>query len=429
MPFMDEDFDDVRASRPNWWRLPALGLAGLALLVLGVVAGVAWSERRAERRGSTPQLSQPSREPARSAAPASSTARDAEPVEISLTPEAMQRAGIKSVVVGVGATTASIGVPGTVTSNAYRETKSTALVGGIVRNVTAELGARVTGGQPLAVITSTDLADAQMKYLSGVAMLKADHQKLVRTEKLVEIGAASRQELDDVTAVHAAHESEVAAARQRLLLLGLSSQRVDALRDARDVVSEVTVVAPNSGIVITRAVNPGQVVNAAQELFVVADLATVWVIGDLYEKDFAAVREGSAATVTVPPDGRMVGGRVAYIDPRVDPGTRTAKVRVEVPNTDGVLRLGMFVNVAFSGPPTRSMTVVPRSAVQSIGERTVVYVVPDAAEPRFVERPVKVSERSGDLVMVLEGLKSGERVVTEGSFFLRAEAARSRSGG
>jgi len=354
---------------------------------------------------------------------------EAEPVEVTLTPEAVARAGIKSVVVGGGATTASIGVPGTVTSNAYHETKSTALVGGIVRSVTAELGARVMRGQPLAVITSTDLADAQMKYLSGVAMLTADHQKLVRTEKLVEIGAASRQELDDVTAVHAAHESEVAAARQRLLLLGLSPQRVDALRDARDVVSEVTVAAPNSGIVIARTVNPGQVVNAAQELFVVADLSTVWVIGDLYEKDFAAVREGSAATVTVPPDGRVVRGRVAYIDPRVDPGTRTAKVRVEVPNSDGALRLGMFVNVAFNAATARSMTVVPRSAVQSIGERTVVYVVPDAAEARFVERPVKILEQSGDVVTVLEGLKPGERVVTEGSFFLRAEAARSRTGG
>jgi RND family efflux transporter MFP subunit len=354
---------------------------------------------------------------------------DAEPVEVTLTAEAVARAGIKSVVVGAGATTASISVPGTVTSNAYRETKSAALVGGIVRSVSAELGARMTRGEPLAVITSTDLADAQMKYLSAVAMLRADHQKLSRTEKLVEIGAASRQELDDVTAIHAAHESEVAAARQRLLLLGLSPQRVDALRDARDVVSEVTVAAPNTGTVIARAVNPGQVVNPGQELFVVADLTTVWVIGDLYEKDFPAVREGSAANVTIPPQGRTVRGRVAYIDPRVDPTTRTAKVRVEVPNTDAALRLGMFVNVAFGAPAARSVTVVPRGAVQSVGERTVVYVVPETGEPRFVERPVKVSEQSGDVVIVLEGLKPGERVVTEGSFFLRAEAARNRTGG
>jgi membrane fusion protein, heavy metal efflux system len=401
----------------------ALAVASVVVIVGAAGAGFFFGTRHAARPSNPPVTA-----PAQPAAASPPQKSDAEPAEVTLTPEAVARAGIKTVVVGTGATRASITVPGTVTSNAYRETKSTALVGGIVRSVGAELGARVVRGESLAVITSTDLADAQMKYLSAVAMLRADHQKLSRTEKLAEIGAASRQELDDVTAIHAAHESEVAAARQRLLLLGLSGPRVDALRDARDVISEVTVAAPNSGTVIARAVNAGQVVNAGQELFLVADLATVWVIGDLYEKDFAAVREGSSATVSVPPTGRSVQGRVAYIDPRVDPGTRTAKVRVEVPNSDGALRLGMFVNVAFSAPAAGSVTVVPRAAIQSIGERTVVYVVPDAGEPRFIERPVKISEQSGDVVTVLDGLKIGERVVTEGSFFLRAEAARNRTG-
>ena len=88
-------------------------------------------------------------------------------------------------------------------------------------------------GQPLAVIFSAELADAQMKYLSMQAMLEADHQKLERTEKLATLGAASRQELEEITAVHAAHETEVAAARQRLLLLGLSPERVSASHGCR----------------------------------------------------------------------------------------------------------------------------------------------------------------------------------------------------
>ena len=420
MPFAE------RAAVPSAVRGRGLLVAAILIVIVAAAgAGYLLGTRNAAKTAGPSSAPIPAQPP--SASPPQKS--EAEPVEVTLTAEAVARAGIKSIVVGVGATTASISVPGTVASNAYRETKSTALVGGIVRSVSAELGARVTRGEPLAAITSTDLADAQMKYLSAVAMLKADHQKLDRTGKLVEIGAASRQELEEVTAVHAAHEAEVAAARQRLLLLGLSPQRVDALRDARDVVSEVTVATPNTGTVITRAVNPGQVVNPGQELFVVADLATVWVIGDLYEKDFPAVREGSVATVTIPPGGRAVRGRVAYIDPRVDPTTRTAKVRVEVPNTDGALRLGMFMNVTFGATAARSVIVVPRAAVQAVGERTVVYVVPEAGEPRFVERAVKISEQSGDVVTVLEGLKPGERVVTEGSFFLRAEAARNRTGG
>jgi RND family efflux transporter MFP subunit len=356
--------------------------------------------------------------------PASATE---EPVEVSLTPEAIARAGIKTAIVRGQAVSASITVPGTVTSNAYRDTRATALVGGIVKNVNVELGSTVSRGQALAVLVSTELADAQMKYLSGQAMLAADHQKLTRTEKLVALGAASRQELEEVTAVHGAHETEVAAARQRLLLLGLSSERVAGLRSADEIVSEVVVPAPGGGTVVARTVNPGQVVSAGQELFVVADLSNVWVIGDLYEKDFAAVRPGAEAVVSVP-GMSTIPGRVAYIDPRVDPAARTAKVRVEVPNPAGALRLGMFVSVNFTVPATaRGASVVPRAAIQAIGSRSVVYVAADD-EGRFIERVVSVGARAGDSVEVVEGLRPGERVVSEGSFFLRAEAARTRSG-
>src|SRR5437899_8221277 len=133
---------------------------------------------------------------------------------------------IKTVVVRSGPSVSAITVPGTVMSNAYRDTKVNALVGGIVRQVSVELGSPVERGQPLAVIFSIELAEAQMKYLSMRAMLEADHQKLVRTEKLVGLGAASRQELEEVTATHASRATEAAAARQRLLLFGLSPDQV-----------------------------------------------------------------------------------------------------------------------------------------------------------------------------------------------------------
>jgi RND family efflux transporter MFP subunit len=190
-------------------------------------------------------------------------------------------------------------------------------------------------------------------------------------------------------------------------------------------VSEVTVRAPGDGVVITRGVNPGQVVATGQELFVVADLATVWVIADLYEKDFGAVGVGTEASIAVPaaPDTPR-RGRVAYIDPRVDAATRTAKVRVEVPNL-GDLKLGMFVSVTIAGPG-QHLVVVPRTAVQTIGERSVVYVALE--EGRFVERTVRLGARVGDAVAILGGVRPNERVVADGSFFLRAEAGRSRGG-
>jgi membrane fusion protein, heavy metal efflux system len=443
----DDDVIDDRGAqdrRARVRRYVGVAAGAVALLIVGAAGGVFWSERHSGARARPAPSSRDAQTPAASPGgpsmpgmpgmPAPSgqgaAAKTEEAVEVSLTAEAVERAGIKIAEVKAQLSVSGVTVPGSVMSNAYRDTKVNALVGGIVPQVMVELGAEVRRGAPLAAIFSSELADAQMKYLSMRAMLEADHQKLERTQKLVALGSASRQELEEVSAVHTGHETEVAAARQRLLLLGLSSERVARLETAPEVVSEVTVTSPADGLVIARSVNPGQVINAGQDLFVVTDLSTVWVIGDLYERDFSRVRAGSPATITLPsmPD-RTVKGRVAYIDPRVDPATRTAKVRVEVPNRGGELRLGMFVTMSIQTGTTERMTVVPRAAVQTIGDRSVVYVPAEGEEGKFVERPVKLGPPAGEFLPVLEGLKPGDKVVSDGSFFLRAEAARTRSGG
>jgi multidrug efflux pump subunit AcrA (membrane-fusion protein) len=204
------------------------GLLALALVLIGVVGGAVWSERRALQsshvagrsdRGTSAAIGQAVPDlPPRSSSDGAEKAAPEEQVEISLTPEAVERAGIKTATARSETSRATVTVPGTVTSNAYRDTKVNALVGGIVRRVAVELGQGVRRGQDLAVIFSNELAEAQMKYLSLQAMLTADHQKLGRTEQLAKIGAASRQELEEITATHHAHETEVAAARQRLLV-------------------------------------------------------------------------------------------------------------------------------------------------------------------------------------------------------------------
>jgi RND family efflux transporter MFP subunit len=430
MEDMDDEPNTATGRAGGWRRTAAIGVIGLMVLALGIVGGVAWSERRAERRAQAGATLATAPVPSRPAPPSAAAPETAdEPVEVSLTPEAVQRARIVTAPVRSEVVEGTSTVPATVASNAYRETKIHSLVGGIVRHVYPELGVQVARGETLVVVFSQELAEAQMKYLSMQAMLQADHQKLTRTRKLAEIGAASRQEVEEVTAVHEAHATEVAAARQRLLLLGLTATQVDRLQDASHIVSEVAVTSPADGTILARNVNPGQVVGAGHELLTVADLRTVWVIGDLYEKDFAAVRVGTPATIVVPAAaGMTLRGRVAYIDPRVEPATRTAKVRVEVPNREGVLRLGMFVQMTFRVTFGERRALVPRAAVQSIGSRTVVYVATED-EGRFVETTVTLGPSAGDAVQVLAGVKPGDRVVTEGSFFLRAEAARVRSSG
>jgi cobalt-zinc-cadmium efflux system membrane fusion protein len=426
----------VRGRTIRW--LTAAG-AALLLLAIGAAAGVFWSERRGTASLSPSESASPDAAArgggghsthggtvATKAADGAMRSTD-EPVEVSISPEAAKRAGIRVVEVKRGTIGATIAVPGTVASNPYRETKINALLAGVAREVSVELGAEVRRGQPLAVIFSSELADAQMKYLSLRAMLHADNQKLERTRRLTDIGAASRQELEEVTAAATARATEVAAARQRLQLLGLTSAQVERLTDASQIVSELTVTSPLDGVVIARVVNQGQVLQAGQDLFVVADLSSVWVIADLYEKDFPSVRVGTHSVITVAGLPR-VRGRVAYIDPRVDAATRTAKIRVEVPNAARTLRLGMFAQVIFEATEGRSSLVVPRQAVQAVGERNVVYVA-TSEEGRFEERIVRLGDSFEDAVEILDGVRAGERVVTDGSFYLRAEAGRARASG
>src|SRR5467141_4828623 len=290
----DDDVIDRPAARDRRGRVRryvGVVAGAVALLILGAAGGVLWSERHGGMRARPAAPNRDAQTPAASpggrsmpgmsgmSTPAGQAAasKTEDAIEVSLTPEAVERAGIKIAEARAQSSVSGVTVPGTVTSNAYRDTKVNALVGGIVRQVMVELGADVRRGAPLAVIFSSELAEAQTKYLSMRAMLEADHQKLERTQKLVALGAASRQELEEVTAIHAGHETEVAASRQRLLLLGLSQKRVAALQEASQVVSDVVVPSPVEGIVITRTVNPGQVVSAGQDLFVVADLRPVWV--------------------------------------------------------------------------------------------------------------------------------------------------------
>jgi RND family efflux transporter MFP subunit len=404
-----------------------LAVSGLGCVVLGAVVVLRWTAETSRVETAAPPLAVgPS--PATSGAVAPAPA-DGD-VEITITPEAVARGGIKTAEVTAGALAALVTTPGTVMSHAYREVKVTPVAGGIVTQVHVELGGAVRRGAPLATLSSTDLADAQTRYLSMVASLAADHRKLERTQKLVAIGAASQQELEEVTAIHASRETDVEAARQRLLILGLSAEEVMALRKPSQVVSTITVPAPIDGIVTARAANLGQVVGVGQELFVVTDLSEVWAVGDLYEQDFPAVRAGLEAAVTTSayPDMR-IRGRVSYIDPRVDPQTRTAKVRVEVPNREGHLRLGMYVTIAFTTGGQERAILVPRTAVQAVGDRQVVFVPAGNEEGKFVQRTVRLGPASGQHYVVRSGLRPGDIVVTEGSFLLRAEGARNAPSG
>jgi RND family efflux transporter MFP subunit len=170
-------------------------------------------------------------------------------------------------------------------------------------------------------------------------------------------------------------------------------------------------------------VNSGEVIEANKELMRVTDLSTVWVVGQVYEKDLATVRVGSGANVTSDAyPGKVFRGRVTYVDPKIDQATRTAQVRIELANPRQMFKIGMYVNVAFGalGAAEKTMPTVPKDAVQTINNQQVVFVATDKPN-EFIMRPVRVGTESNGFYPVVEGLNAGERVVTDGSFMLRAE--------
>jgi RND family efflux transporter MFP subunit len=362
-----------------------------------------------------------------SGATSATTAADAPlpDVQVTLSEDATQRAGIVVEPVARGTSSLELRLPAVVEPNAYRQVVVTPLVGGRVTHVSAELGDRVRRGATMAQIYSPPLAEAQTRYVSVRAMLEAHDRELQRTEKLVEIGSASRQELERIHAEHAAQTAAVQAARAELELLGLPASAIAALDSETAVGATSHVPAPLDGVVTERTANIGLNVDPTTKLFTVIDLASVWVVGELYERDFSRVRAGSGAVVTTPayPD-LTLRGRVSYIDPQVNPATRTARLRVEVPNPRGELRLGMYADVTITAESASSTALVPRAAIQNVGSRTVVYLANLKEPGRFTEREVSLGAGAGDSVEVTGGVQPGDLVVTDGSFALRAERER-----
>lgn len=345
-------------------------------------------------------------------------------LQVELGPDDLKKAQVRTVHVDMKETSSTLRVPGIVNPDEYREVHVTPLVGGIVRQVPVVLGDHVRRGQPMAVIFSSDLADAETGYLAMSAELEADHKKLERTEKLVNLGAASRQEEEDVAADHAAHEAHVQAALEKLKLLGATDSQVAALKKAEQIDANFSVPAPINGIVLTRTANLGLVTNMSQELFTVADLSTVWVMASINEKDFSVIHAGTTAAVTAPAyPGRVWKGRVVYIQPQVDPNTRTAQARIEVANPDEDLRLDMYMDVAFMSATGKGLAV-PESAVQAIGEKQYVFLPVSDSDGSFAVREVKLGPASNGFYPVLDGLKLNDEVVKDGSFILKAEAIR-----
>ena len=277
--------------------------------------------------------------------------------------------------------------------------------------------------QKIGAVSKRELEIAETAQAKAAAEKAEANKRYERAGRLLKVNPARKNEIDNFRTMVSKKQAEVGAMREKLLVLGLSRSRVNGLRSSENISADLPIVSPVAGTVTDRMANRGEVVSSNAELLSVTDLSTVWVIAQVFEKDIGKVTVGSGAGITSKAfPGEYFRGNVSYIDPELDQTTRTAKVRIELPNVGGRLKIGMYVNVALSavGGREKTMPSVPKESVQFLGDSQVVF---EATEDplKFIIRPVSVLEEKSGRLPVSKGIFVGDKIVGEGSFLLRAE--------
>jgi Cu(I)/Ag(I) efflux system membrane fusion protein len=213
----------------------------------------------------------------------------------------------------------------------------------------------------------------------------------------------------------------LAAARRRLVEWQVPETELRRLEETGQPSHSVTLEAPTGGVVVEKNVLPGQRVMAGDALYRIADLGTVWLDGEVFERDLPAVHLGQPVTAEFQAlPGQERRGRIAYIYPTLNPETRTARVRIALPNPGLELKPGMFGTIRFTAVTSQRALSVPRSAVFATGQRNLVFVRrPDG---RFTPRDVVLGVATDERIEILGGLSAGETVVASGTFLVDAES-------
>ena len=269
-------------------------------------------------------------------------------------------------------------------------------------------GQLVTKGQPLMTIYSPDMLASQRELLLAA--------KVKDTMKNNPLPAAFDQS-----------ESLLQAARRRLELWDLSEAQIDQVLQTGQPIKNVTLYSPIAGYVTDRKAFPQLKIMPDTDLYTIVDLSRVWVMADVFEYEAPNIHVGERARVTLQAmPGRTITARINYIQPQVDPMTRTLKVRLDMENPDLILKPDMYANVEFQVNLPMQLAV-PADAVLDAGERKTVFV--DRGNGFFEPRQVKVGERTGDRIQILSGLSGGERIVTSGNFLIDSESQMKAAAG
>lgn len=314
---------------------------------------------------------------------------------VDLTAEKLQRSGVVTATAARRSVSDPVRTVATVTADESKLAKVQTRFSGWVETLqVAETGQKVKKGEVLASIFSRELFTAQQEFLNAAGWARGGADEVA--------GGLKEQ------------------ARQRLELLGIAPADIAAIEKAGKPLRALPVRAPVAGYVTYKGATEGIFVDPGTELFEIADLSVVWAWADVYERNLARVAVGQRAVLTVAAlPGKDFEGKVTFLQPVVDPKSRTLRARVELPNPGLQLRPGMYGSVEIF-PPAREGIVIPREALVDTGERQ--YVFTRVGEGRFQPRQVTVGGGAGEEIVVLDGLAPGDEVVTSGNFLVDSES-------
>lgn len=321
---------------------------------------------------------------------------------VMLTAADARRIGVTYATASAGALAKEVRTVGQVTFDETRVRTIALKVDGFVEHlIVNSTGQAVATGQPLLTIYSPMLVTAQEELLLA-KRLQSD------------VSAASpetRRSADDL----------LSSARRRLAYWDISNDEINEIERSGQVRKTLTMRAPVGGYVLEKNVLAGQKIMAGEPLYKVADLGTLWVEGEVFEQDLSTVRVGGtvqAEFAALPGDRRA--GRISYIYPTLNPETRTVRVRVVLSNPKLTLKPGMYATIRIAGVERVNVLTVPRSAVLSTGERSIVFV--RDATGQLAPREVALGTSTDDRIEVLRGLSAGETVVASATFLVDAES-------
>lgn len=327
--------------------------------------------------------------------------------------------GIEIASAGAGTLLVEVELPGEVKLDPDSLVHITPRVPGVVREVHKGLGHTVNAGDLLAVLESRELAEGKARFLAAGERLELERSKLEREEYLHERDISSEQDYLEAKQAEAEARISLHLAEQRLHALGLSEDAIATLKDQpeRDL-TRYEMRAPLDGTIVDKHITRGEMLREDSLAFVISDLSRVWIVLTVYQKDLAMIREGLPATIVASHGLGQVSGTIDYVSPILDEHTRTTTARIVVSNAEGKWRPGLFVTGRVLLDRVDASVVVPKTAIQTIEDESVVFVHTDDG---FMRRVVRLGRSDANNVEVLGGLDPGDRYVSKNGFVLKAE--------